>query len=356
MRKVRIGFVGVGRMGQCAHLRSYVTIPDCEVVAIAELRKELAAAVASRYGVPRVYHDHNEMISNEELDGIVASQPYQRHGALAPELYKAGVPVFTEKPLANSVEAGEKIVAALRESGVKHYVGYHKRSDPATVYAKERIDRLKKTGELGGMRYVRITMPPGDWIQEGFVNLVETDEKVPELPADPPAAEMDEAARRSYGGFLNYFSHQTNLMRHLLCEDYEVAYVEPSRVLMVVRSESGIAGALEMAPYRTSVDWQEEAFVGFERGYIRIELPAPLALNRPGRVTMMRDPGEEGFPETTVPQLPWIDAMRQQAMFFVKATRGERTPLCEAEEALKDLKIGRDYIRALGGEGPGGRV
>ena len=39
MNKVRIGFVGVGSMEQCAHLRNYVTLDDCEVVAIAEVRE-----------------------------------------------------------------------------------------------------------------------------------------------------------------------------------------------------------------------------------------------------------------------------------------------------------------------------
>lgn len=34
----RIGFVGVGQMGQCAHLKNCVTVPDCEVVAVADLR------------------------------------------------------------------------------------------------------------------------------------------------------------------------------------------------------------------------------------------------------------------------------------------------------------------------------
>ena len=51
-KKVRIGFVGVGGMGQCAHLRNYVTVPNCEVVAIAELREQTGQAVARRYGIP----------------------------------------------------------------------------------------------------------------------------------------------------------------------------------------------------------------------------------------------------------------------------------------------------------------
>lgn len=45
-------------MGQCAHLKNYVTVPDCEVVAIAELRSKMAQKVAAKYGVPHVYRDH----------------------------------------------------------------------------------------------------------------------------------------------------------------------------------------------------------------------------------------------------------------------------------------------------------
>jgi len=345
MAKVRIGFVGVGFMGQCAHLRNYAVLPDCDVVAIAELRQELARSVAARYGVARVYHSHEEMLAREELDGIVASQPYHRHGMLVPELLGAGVPVFTEKPLARSVEAGQRIVSVLEQSGGRYLVGYHKRSDPATMCAKSEIEKYKSSGELGPLRYVRILMPAGDWIAQGQTHLIRTGEDVPALPVDPPPADMDEQTAREYDGFVNYYIHQVNLMRHLLGEDYVVSYADPSGVLLAVQSESGVAGTIEMSPYRTTVDWQEEALVAFERGYIKIELPAPLACNRPGKVTIFRDPGDGAGAETTIPQLPWVHAMRQQAINFVRAIQGEDTPLCEAADALKDLKAARDYIR-----------
>ena len=45
MDKIRIGFVGAGSMGQMAHLRNYVVLPDCEVVAIAEVREKTAKLV-----------------------------------------------------------------------------------------------------------------------------------------------------------------------------------------------------------------------------------------------------------------------------------------------------------------------
>lgn len=342
--KVKIGFVGVGSMGQCAHLKNYVTVDSCSVLAIAEVREKLGKRVAEKYGIPKVYPSHKEMIENEELDGIVSAQPFNRHGVMVPEILKAKVPVFTEKPLAASIEVGEKILDAVKESGTWYMVGYHKRSDPATMYAKREIDNLKKSGELGKMTYVRILMPAGDWVANGFIDLVRSDDPSPGLEWDPPASDMDKPIYDKYVSFVNYYIHQVNLMRHLLGEPYHVKYAAPSGVLLVGQSDSGIACTIEMTPYSTTIDWQESAFVCFQRGYVKIELPAPLASNRPGRVEIFKDPGNV-TPQTIIPQLPWIHAMRQQAMNFVAAIKGEIEPLCKAEEAMEDLKVAREYIK-----------
>ncbi|MEE4193841.1 MAG: Gfo/Idh/MocA family oxidoreductase [Anaerolineae bacterium] len=350
MDKVRIGFVGVGTMGQCAHLKNYAALPECEVVAIAEIRPSLGEKVAVRYGVPAVYADHREMLANEKLDGIVAAQPFNRHGILLPELYQAGIPVLTEKPLAASVAVGESIVAALQGCSSWHMVGYHKRSDPATMYAKQAIDELKATGELGAMKYVRILMPAGDWIAGGFNDLISDDAPYPALQFDPPAPDMDARTYEQYTAFVNYYIHQVNLMRYLLGESYQVTYAEPSGVLLAGQSASGIACTIEMSPYTTTIDWQESALVCFEHGWVKLELPAPVASNRPGKVTIFKDPGNGTTPQTITPQLPWVHAMRQQAINFIKAIHGEQEPPCQAAEALEDLRIARSYIRLLTGK------
>jgi predicted dehydrogenase len=345
LNKVRIGFVGVGSMGQCAHLKNYVTLDACEVVALAEIRENLGKKVAQRYNIPHVYPSDKEMLAVEKLDGIVASQPFTRHGVVLKELLKAGMPIFTEKPLAASVAVGESIVKAVEASGTWHMVGYHKRSDPATRAAKNEIVRLKQTGELGKMTYVRILMPAGDWVASGFTDLIQDDAPYPVLESDPPADDMDENTRTKYISFVNYYIHQVNLMRYMLGESYATTYAAPSGVLLAGQSTSGIACTIEMSPYTTSIDWQESVLVSFEHGYIALDLPAPLASNRPGRVSFFRDPGSGKTPQTVIPQLPWIHAMRQQAMNFVSAIRGETAPPCEAAEALEDLKLARDYIR-----------
>ena len=68
--KIRIGFVGVGGMGQCAHLRNYATMGDCEVVAIAEIRPELGQRVAQKYLVPKVGVLHDRRLAGE-LSGLL---------------------------------------------------------------------------------------------------------------------------------------------------------------------------------------------------------------------------------------------------------------------------------------------
>lgn len=330
-------------MGQCAHLRNYGAIPGCEVVAIAEPRPELARKVANRYAVPRTYSDAESMVASEKLDGLVAAQPFDRHSSIVQPLYRFGLPILTEKPLASSVAVGEQMLQALHKGGSWHMVGYHKRSDPATEYAKSEIDRLKSTGELGLFRYLRVTMPEGDWIASGFTDLIRSQEPVPSTGADPADSEMDAKTFERYVAFVNYYIHQVNLLRHLFGEPYRVTHADKSGVQMAVESESGVSGLLEMSPYKTSIDWQESALACFERGYVKIDLPAPVALNRPGRVEILRDPAGK-TPETIIPQLPWVHAMRRQAENFISAIKGERKPPCEAAEAFEDLKTAKEYI------------
>jgi predicted dehydrogenase len=345
MDKLRLGFIGVGNMGQCAHLRNYSTLGDCQVVALAEIRQDLGRDVAARYGIPRVYPDHRQLLASEKLDGIVCIQPFYIHGSLLPEVLAAGVPAIIEKPLARSVEMARKVLSAQQKGGGPLYVAYHKRSDPATMFVKRQIEAWRQSGEMGKLKYVRLTMPPGDWIAGGFSQLIDCKTKVPAMEMDPTPAGMDAATAGRLDAFVNYYIHQVNLLRHLFGEDYQVTFADACGVTMSVRSAGGVSGVLEMAPYRNTIDWQEQALVCFERGWIRLELPPPLATDRAGRVTVYADPSTGVSPMMTSPTLPHVHAMRQQAMNFLAALRGEKTPLCGPADAVKDLEVAEEYIR-----------
>ena len=197
MKVTRIGFLGVGTMGQMAHLRNYAVLPECEVAAIAELRERTGQAVADRYHVPKVYRSAEEMLESEDLDAVVASQPFTRHGQIVPALCEYGKPIFTEKPLASSIMVGERILDAVSTSGAFLMLGYHKRSDPAVEWAHEAIAELRASRSLGDLTYIRILMPAGDWIAHGFDELIVEDDPAPALDLDP--VPQDESETRQIG-------------------------------------------------------------------------------------------------------------------------------------------------------------
>lgn len=211
------------------------------------------------------------------------------------------------------------------------------------------MDELKKTNDLGALKYIRITMPAGDWVAGGFSDLMGIEETQPSLEFDPPAKNMDKKTYNFYISFVNYYIHQVNLMRHLLGEDYKVTYADPSGIILNIQSKKGIPGIIEMTPYATTVDWQESVLIAYEKGYIKLNLPAPLAWNRAGTVEVFRDQGGSSLPKSIFPQMPWMHAMRQQAVNFIRAIKGEISPLCTAEEAQKDLLTALEYTKLIKG-------
>jgi predicted dehydrogenase len=344
-------------------------------VALSELREDMGRRVASRYSIPGVYKTAAEMLAREKLDAVVASQQFNRHGIVVEELLKARIPIFIEKPLAASIKVGARLAEADRAAGGKVMVGYHKRSDPATICTKAEIEKLKKSGELGKLRYIRMTAPSADFIENGvFDGLLGSDQAAP-ADCDPPDPELSEENNKAYFYFVNFFIHQLNLFRHLLGEDYKLSYVDPKEIVVVGHSVSGIPVTLECIPYTTISGWEENILVAFESGFIRLKLPAPLAINRAGEVEIVKDPPKGTLPKpdfapypihfqhpypslnesdwsaggTYKPTMPHDHAMRVQAANFIRFARGEAPPTCGAAEAYKDLQLGREWLRLLKG-------
>jgi predicted dehydrogenase len=334
-------------MGQMAHLSNYSVLKDeCEVVALAEPRKELAKLVAARYGVSEIYENHLQLLDKAKVDAIVAPQQFRYHPAIIPDILRAGIPVFTEKPLCLTVDAGRELVRIGKQYGTLHMVGYHKRSDPACEYAKKVVDSWKESGDYGSLRYIRVTMPPGDWIN-GADRPLNTREPYPVIDQEPGPAGYTEEQTHQLAGFVNYYIHQVNLIRFFLGESYRLAFGDRQGLLLVGESESGVTVTLEMAPYRTSREWHESVLVAFEHGFVSVELPPPLARQRAGLVSVLQDNPKIGEPQWIRPSLPNLSAMRKQAMNFLAAVRGERPAPCTSEEALEDLILAQNYIDAM---------
>ncbi len=349
-QKIRLGFVGAGFMGQLAHIANYATIEDCELVALAEGRSETAQAVAQRYGIREIYPNHHEMLEKAELDGVVAIMGFHLYHTLVPDILAAGKPLTTEKPICIGVDSARKIVGMAEERGLLYQVGYMKRHDPGSKIVCKTVQEWKASGDMGGMTYVRVTMPSGDWVYEHEPPINKGDSPtVYDAQVSETAPEWMGDLGGQYISFINFYIHQVNLLRYLIGEDYTVTYVDPRSQILVAISDSGVPCTLEMASYGLRHKWEESYRICFEGGRIDLQLPAPMARQRAGDVTIYKQSSSsnEDGPQEILPIVPQRWSFLEEARHFVHCLKTGNSTIAPASDAIKDLEVSEQYIRHL---------
>lgn len=345
-QKLRIAFLGCGYMGQNAHLINYYELPEiCEIVAVADAKKGLAEEVSKRYNIPYVFDNYNEMLSGVDFDAVVASHNFSNHVNIVPMVLDSRKALFTEKPISISYENAVRLADIADKTETLHMVGYHKRSDPASEYAKRIADEWIASGEYGKLRLVRSSMPPGDWIG-GAPPVITDPTPYPQYDAEPAPSYFPGKLGKDYISFVNYYIHQVNYLHFIIGEPVHVEYASPNGSLLVAKSDTGVCGTIEMAAFESGHGWYESVLVAFEHGFIAIDLPAPLAKQRAGRVRVYRgkDKNDATFTE---PELPNLHAMKNQAINFISAVNKERPAPCTSRQAVEDMRVASEYIKII---------
>jgi predicted dehydrogenase len=152
MEPLRVGVVGLGWAGE-QHLKSYLWLPNVEIVALAGLEEPKLHELGQRYGVPNLHRDYEEVVARDDLDAISICAPNHLHAPMAIAAIKSGKHVLCEKPLArNGVEA-EGIVRAAREAGRVVHVAFTQRERGDVQVLKRHI----MDGKLGRIYHVKAT-------------------------------------------------------------------------------------------------------------------------------------------------------------------------------------------------------
>jgi predicted dehydrogenase len=127
MTKLRVAVVGVGHLGQ-HHARVLASIPDVELVGVADARIEQARAVAEKNGT-RAFADYRELL--DLVDAVSVAVPTALHLEIASAFLERGIATMVEKPLATSLDEAERIVALARAHNAVLQVGHIERFNPA---------------------------------------------------------------------------------------------------------------------------------------------------------------------------------------------------------------------------------
>ncbi|RKL66961.1 oxidoreductase [Salipaludibacillus neizhouensis] len=150
MNKIKMGVIGAGNIGN-VHLSIFSEVAEVEIIAITDVYLPLAKARAEAYGIPKVYHNTDDLINDEEMDAVIVAVPNNYHASLAIQALKAGKHVLLEKPMAINETDAKDILLTQQETGKIVMIPHQMRWESIPMQVKEQVI----SGELGEIYHAK---------------------------------------------------------------------------------------------------------------------------------------------------------------------------------------------------------
>ncbi len=149
--ELRVALIGAGEQGRIL-IESCLRIPGIRFQAICDIweySQRYASRYLQKYGHEvRVYEDYREMLAQEkDLTAALVATPDWMHAAHANACLDAGLHVYCEKEMSNSLSQARSMVQTARRSGKLLQIGHQRRSNPRYIHAIERL--LREENILG---------------------------------------------------------------------------------------------------------------------------------------------------------------------------------------------------------------
>jgi len=183
-REVPVGFIGVGSEGRLLLMDS-LKIPGIRFVAICDIwpyHQRYAKNILKKYKqTPNVYEDYREMLAKEKgLEAVIIATPDWVHAEQTVACLKAGLHVYCEKEMSNTIEGCRQMVQAARETKKLLQIGHQRRSNPRYHLGLKMVQQDKLLG--------RVTHVYGQWNRAKRLDL-----------GWPQGEELDQAVLDKYG-------------------------------------------------------------------------------------------------------------------------------------------------------------
>jgi predicted dehydrogenase len=146
--RVRVGIVGLGRWAKVL-ARAAKGSDKVEIVSAYSRTAEKRSSFEKEFGV-RAVTNLEAMLADTALRGVILTVPNEQHWPLARQVAAAKKHVYTEKPIANTLDDGLKIERLEREYGITVTVGHSAR----LMGAVRLIRKMMDAGELGRVAFM----------------------------------------------------------------------------------------------------------------------------------------------------------------------------------------------------------
>jgi len=145
-KNVKVGLVGLGRVGQQHAENIAYRIPNCELTAICSIETQEIKECQRKMHVPFTYTNYDEMLTNKSLDAIFIASPSRFHCTHIQKALHHGFHVFSEKPLGLYMEEAIEIEKVVKSYPYRVFmIGFMRRYDHSYAVAKQKIDQ----GDIG---------------------------------------------------------------------------------------------------------------------------------------------------------------------------------------------------------------
>ena len=127
MSEIRIGIVGCGDVARRHYLPALAGLADAvRIVSFMDVRREaadaLVAEVASWSPDARAFDDLEAMLGAGDLDAVIDLAPAPHHAAVNQVILDAGVALYSEKPIASTLDEADRLIETARSRGVPFLV------------------------------------------------------------------------------------------------------------------------------------------------------------------------------------------------------------------------------------------
>ena len=132
MKKIRTGVIGVGYLGQF-HAEKYAAIIDSELIGIVDADPVRASQIAAKLNT-RAFSDPAQLYG--QVDAVSIVVPTALHYRVAKQFLEQGVHLLVEKPITETLEQADELIALAERAGVVLQVGHIERFNPAVTAIK----------------------------------------------------------------------------------------------------------------------------------------------------------------------------------------------------------------------------
>ena len=146
---VKVGVIGCGYWGPNL-IRNFSNLKTCRVIACTDLLEERLNHMKQLYPGLRTTTNFREVVNDPEIDAVAIATPVSSHYGIACEALDAGKHVFVEKPLAQSLDEGWKLLELAQKKDRTLMVGH-------TFVFTAAVNKIKDvilSGELGDIYYI----------------------------------------------------------------------------------------------------------------------------------------------------------------------------------------------------------